>query len=345
MASQINPQPGPVTEVDFGQGDDGTWAPVSRAMPQAPGEATDDEDFARQAAAMGGYQKRPNRVWPVLAALIALGCFVGIAWLAYNWGLEAGFSHEVPVVRAEPGPIKAKPEDPGGLQVPNQDKLVLNQDAAGAAEPRVERLLSAPETPQPPVKPETSLAPGTSAAVAPEPAEAPQTAAAPAEPAAEAAPAATAPEPAAPANLEASTAPQLGKETPPATQSAEGPKIGGNGGGNGASSGNGAGSGSGAKTAAVAAAGGTQVAAVQKGDFVIQLASVTSSDAADKEWARLQKSFPELLGDMNLAVQEANVNGQLYHRVQTGPFPSRATAQDMCAQIKSKNQACIVQQR
>ena len=52
-----------------------------------------------------------------------------------------------------------------------------------------------------------------------------------------------------------------------------------------------------------------------------------------------------LLGDMALSVQEVTVKGKLYHRVQTGPFPSRATAQDMCAQLKSQNQACIVQRR
>ena len=100
-----------------------------------------------------------------------------------------------------------------------------------------------------------------------------------------------------------------------------------------------AGGGGGAKPAA------TQVAAITKGDYVIQLAAVGSGDAAQKEWSRLQKSFPQLLGDMSLSVQEVTVKGKLYHRVQTGPFPSRATAQDMCAQLKSQNQACIVQRR
>ena len=99
------------------------------------------------------------------------------------------------------------------------------------------------------------------------------------------------------------------------------------------------GGGGGAKPAA------TQVAAITKGDYVIQLAAVGSRNVAEKEWARLQRSFPQLLGDMSLSVQEVTVKGKVYHRVQTGPFPSRATALDMCAQLKSRKQACIVQRR
>ena len=88
-----------------------------------------------------------------------------------------------------------------------------------------------------------------------------------------------------------------------------------------------------------------QLVAVKQGDYVVQLASVTSDDAAKKEWARLQKAFPDLLGDMNLSPEVATVKGTEYHRVQTGPFPSKATALDLCAQLKAKKQPCIVQQR
>ena len=89
----------------------------------------------------------------------------------------------------------------------------------------------------------------------------------------------------------------------------------------------------------------TQITELKSGDTVIQLASVASNEAASREWARLQAAFPDLLGDMPLAVQKVTVNGKEYHRMQTGPFPNRATAQDMCAQLKAKKQACLVTKR
>ena len=58
-----------------------------------------------------------------------------------------------------------------------------------------------------------------------------------------------------------------------------------------------------------------------------------------------QQAFPDLLGDMDLAIQRVTVNGKEYHRMQTGPFPTRATAQEMCALLKAKKQACLVTRR
>ena len=47
-------------------------------------------------------------------------------------------------------PVKVKPENPGGMEVPYQDRLVLNQPQSGdAANASVERLLPPPETPKP----------------------------------------------------------------------------------------------------------------------------------------------------------------------------------------------------
>ncbi len=32
----------------------------------------------------------------------------------------------------------------------------------------------------------------------------------------------------------------------------------------------------------------------------------------------------------------------IFYRIRTGPFPNRATAQDMCAQIEAAKLACLV---
>lgn len=82
-----------------------------------------------------------------------------------------------------------------------------------------------------------------------------------------------------------------------------------------------------------------------KGVF-IQLASLKSAESAAGEWSRLQKSHPDLLGAMALVVQSAKLDDRgTYFRVQTGPFPNRATAEDMCWQLKEKRQDCVVIQR
>lgn len=357
-----------VMEVDFGsrqgplRGQPGQFGPAAVEANEAaePIGVFPEESEGEPASS------RPPRRWAGgLLVMLAVAAFGGVVWFAYKWGLSSGYRDEIPTLMADARPVKVKPENPGGMVVPNQDKMVLHQSEEGSEQP-VERLLSEPEVPEPLEPPQgtgpeiasiteteataaasaAAEATGTetsdSAAAAPEAAPSVPAPAEPAPPApavAEAEPAAVpepAPEPTATASqsIEASAAPAAGGGA--SAGAAAGQAAGG---ASGAASGGGAGS------TTLAQAAGLQVAAIQKGDYVIQLASVTSSDAASQEWSRLQKTFPSLLGDMSLAVQQATVKGTLYHRVQTGPFPSRATAQDMCAQIKAKKQACIVQRR
>lgn len=83
--------------------------------------------------------------------------------------------------------------------------------------------------------------------------------------------------------------------------------------------------------------------ALAAGDYFVQLASVTSDASARQEWARLQKAHPDLLGDLALDVQRADLGDRgIFYRIRTGPFPNRATAQDMCWQIKAAKLACLV---
>ena len=63
----------------------------------------------------------------------------------YAW-LEQNFGKLVPMELV----VKVKPETPGGLDVPYQDQLVMNQPAEGGEGGKVERLLPPPEAPKPP---------------------------------------------------------------------------------------------------------------------------------------------------------------------------------------------------
>ena len=83
--------------------------------------------------------------------------------------------------------------------------------------------------------------------------------------------------------------------------------------------------------------------ALAAGRYFVQVASVKSDAGARKEWARMQRAHPDLLGDLELSVQSADLGERgIFFRIRTGPFPNRATAQDMCWQIKAAKLGCLV---
>jgi hypothetical protein len=84
-----------------------------------------------------------------LVVLVALGGFVGIVWHAYNQGKAGGGDAVVPLLKADDSPTKVRPDQPGGMDVPNQDKLIYDRLAPGGqiATPQIERLLPPAEAP------------------------------------------------------------------------------------------------------------------------------------------------------------------------------------------------------
>jgi cell division septation protein DedD len=237
--------------------------------------------------------KGRGRFTQILAAFLVIALLVVVVWYAYNWGIGGIDTQELPLIRAEQGPIKSRPESPGGLEVPNQDKLVLNQMQPDPEKPQVERLLPPLETPKPPEAP----------AAAASSAE-PQAPTAPPEPETESA-SATPPTPEPEPVAEA--APAVPSATPSTTQ---------------------------------------EVALPAAGAYVVQLASLKSRAGVDAFWARVQKAFPDLLGGRELAVQSVDLGSRgIFHRVQAGFFPDRASASALCASLKARKQDCLVTRR
>jgi cell division septation protein DedD len=232
--------------------------------------------------------------------ILALAGFAGVLWYAYEWGLGGGETVELPTVQAEAGPDKEKPADPGGLQVPYQDQLVLLplEGEAAPLQPAGEPLaadvtadVQAVET-----VPEVPAAPSVQTA----------------EP--------KAAEPEVQASQSTTTEATTQSTT---TQAAQAP----------------------ATTTQTAAAPATQVAPTS-GDFAVQLVSLKNRGAAEAEWSRLQGVFPSLLGGKSLLLQSADVAGVgTVYRLRAGPFASKAKAAQVCAQLKSKQQDCLVVSR
>ena len=97
--------------------------------------------------------------WKVFVFLVVAGAG---AWSYYGDQLKQlwrGGQGDIPLIKADPGPIKVRPESPGGLRVPDRDKLVYDRiqgkppkggEGEGPSEDRgPERLLPPPEQPLP----------------------------------------------------------------------------------------------------------------------------------------------------------------------------------------------------
>jgi hypothetical protein len=106
---------------------------------------------------------RFHGVVATLVALFVMGIFAGGLWFAYHAGLRhanggavGATGGEVPLIRADERPTKVKPEKPGGMDIPDRDKLIYTQKRAA-----VEHLLPPPEKPmtRPTAPPGTSSQP------------------------------------------------------------------------------------------------------------------------------------------------------------------------------------------
>ncbi|MFD2262625.1 SPOR domain-containing protein [Lacibacterium aquatile] len=267
-----------------------------------------------------------GKLIPAMVAVVALVGFGGIVWYAYSQGARQVAGETAPLIKADAGPMKVKPDDPGGLAVPNRDSLLLNNPGHSDA-PRVERILPSPEqplpVPQPPAAAPTETAslppaiggsrPPVAAPAAPPAAvvPAPQTVATNSPPPKPVAP------PAAPAAQPVALTPPKPAPAPAAAPTAPKPVV--------------------ATPAPVAAA---PVASIKGAK--IQLGSVRSVEAASSEWAKLQRTHPEL-GSLSMQASKVDIAGKgTFYRVQAGPLADAGAASQLCGSLKAKNQDCIV---
>jgi len=295
-----------------------------------------DDDYGRRSS------RREGGVSISVIAGVALGLVVavGAGWYFLRGSGVTFTPSAVGFIKADPTPYKVKPDDPGGMQVDNQDKLVYDRVAKGQAPSRVENLLPPAEEPKaPPPKPQEAPkveAPPVEApkpeavAAAPEapkpaaevakvepvkPAEAKPVEVKPAAPEADPLAAAVA---AATAGRESATGPIA--VTPQAAAPAAAAPA----------------------PPAAAAPAETQVAAVP-GSFQIQLASVLSEQAAMAEWGRISGKNKDLLGALKPAVTKADLGERgVFYRLRAGPLADKAAADALCASLASANVGCMV---
>lgn len=261
----------------------------------------------------------------------------GVGWYAFQGpGGVSLAPGEVQTIKAEATPYKMKPDNPGGMTVENQDKLVYDRVAKGAAPNRVENLLPPPEEPKaPPKAPEVKPEPAKAAAPAPAPEKT-------AEKAPEKAPEkvaektmesivkaanedssrAVAPVAPAPSSDAAALAAAVAAATTAKPSVVEAPKT------------------PEAKTEVHAI---TPAAPLPAGSFQIQLVSVPTEDAAQSEWKRISGRHKDLLATLTPAVTKADLGEKgIYYRLRAGPLADKAAADALCATLAADKVSCIV---
>ncbi|MCB1477095.1 MAG: SPOR domain-containing protein [Rhodobiaceae bacterium] len=98
-------------------------------------------DFGTHAGTEGSGRRRGLVMFGALVALIVAG---GAGVLAYNSIFSEIGGGEPPTLAAQDGPVKTKPAEPGGAEIPNQNKLVYDR-LGGNEQPAEERVVSREE--------------------------------------------------------------------------------------------------------------------------------------------------------------------------------------------------------
>ena len=278
---------------------------------------TRDRPVPTEAGPTGGWGRR---VLTGLIALAALGGFAVVVVYSYDRGAQSAGDKVAPVVKAQEGPTRIRPETPGGMAIPNQDKQIYDRLGGQPDTAKVERLLPPPEPvvtkPPPMPKADVPAVPNQPVAAAP---PAPLDSDAAARRAAQAEPASgVADTPA------AATKPVAKKQAPrpaPKPTADQMAKI----------------IGDAAKPARKASADTTG------GRWRVQIASLRSEEAAKRAWTTLRGKHTDLFGKMSMRTVKADIKGKgTYYRVHAGPIPDAATARALCTKAKQRKIGCLV---
>jgi hypothetical protein len=249
-----------------------------------------------------------RRLTAIALTLAVMVLFAGGLWFAYVQGTRHGAgsaqsASAVPLLRADERSTKIRPDQPGGMPIPDQNSSLYNEKLAKSP---VEKLLPAPEQPLPRPAPMSPVKPAAAPQIVmPQPeAGSMETAPAPAAatqrgrmPQANLA----APADEAPAQTLKPQAAKAATPTPPETAS------------------------------------GTAGGAVQ-----VRLGSLRSPDAAREEWQRLKRVNGDLLGNLRANAVSVDLGDKgIYYRIMAGPL-DEAAAERLCNEMKQRNHGCIV---
>ncbi|KAA2235361.1 SPOR domain-containing protein [Salinarimonas soli] len=91
-----------------------------------PGEAEWDPSYAAPAPKV----RRSRKGLLAVAAVLGVAALGVTSALVMGVGRPGGFGGEPPLIKAQVGPLKVQPENPGGVEFPNQNKQIYERAAA-----------------------------------------------------------------------------------------------------------------------------------------------------------------------------------------------------------------------
>ncbi len=255
-------------------------------------------------------RKKPLARWLLPGTLLAVVVAGVVAWALTSGSGPGEDDGPAPLVAAPEGPDKVVPDDPGGLDVPDQDKMVYEAMTGeeGAEEP--EHLLPAAEEP---AEEALAAAQDTAGAAIDETHDAAAAVEgvddAPGEASELAENEAAVVEPA--AGEPAADMPVAEPEPAPVVEAPPEPVV---------------------------------VASTPTGDYVVQVGSFREESVARSEGERLKLLHSEVAGGLVISVQRADLGAEkgVYYRARLGAFASRGAADVLCAQLKTRKQDCLV---
>ncbi|UTW54233.1 SPOR domain-containing protein [Kordiimonas sp. SCSIO 12610] len=80
----------------------------------------------------------------------------------------------------------------------------------------------------------------------------------------------------------------------------------------------------------------------QKGEFVIQLGAYGTRARAERAWPGLRQKYRPQLGDLSPIYEPVQSGGRTLYRLRAGWLATRADSDKLCLALKAKGQACIV---
>jgi SPOR domain len=241
--------------------------------------------------------------------LIAGGLIGALALIVVLYSSAGHHSGTVPVVQADQRPVRVKPANPGGMQIPG-----LSADTgAGDTSTAADSLAPSPETPDPQALARQKPPPAPAAS------QVTQTAG-PQPPASQSAKLTGPLAPASHPTIAATAPPIPAIAAPPAAVKPT-------------------------QFAATAMPEHHAVPAAEHGPpgrAQVQLAAVGTENAAREEWHRLAHRMPDVLGAHHPVFSKTEHDGHTLWRLRTGDFATEAQASQFCQLVRAKGGGCAV---
>ena len=230
--------------------------------------------------------------------------------------LYKGVDGELPLIKADKKPFRVKPETPGGMEVPNQDKLVYERLRRGdETRVPVEKLLPSPEKPSLPKKVDVKKAQKSADPIGDLVAQTEES---------ELASTTIIDETGASVEIMFRTLPaaEEAKKTPEKPKADAKPVQ---------------------KAPVTEKAPETAQKTAENGEtFMIQLVSTRRGETSESEWKRLSKKHAEILGVLPHTVSEITTEKGTFYRLRARQFETKDVAAAVCDALKQKKQECLI---